>query len=366
MTKRTGKDIFIQHVERLFANKAPTIYFLDTYFRECGMVYDVVTDVVNNLTGKYRSRRALIDEETNKVLSMDYQYRRSGIKANGEIVGALGPTPDGIKQAIEEIGGSSGLTTDRNLLLFSAFNEKFSAPGGGYSMSPLIDFAILSELIEHAKKQRTSVELVPIYRVGHHSTLDARFNPECSVVIQTFNGVEFITLFGSKPDEVYMFAYRGTYEPISISANIDYEYAQKVIEHSENRRMMLFNVYSEFNLNPFTVYMPGISAAAYYAIPQYTEKFTLLDAANTPLDELFKLAANVENGLTVFCNSQPNLKSGDIVEEAGLAWREGKYVSLTDSIQPGFSRSGTFMYKSERLKDLVVVSYNLLLEKEKS
>lgn len=367
MTKRTGKDIFIQHVERLFADRAPTIYFLDTYIHECSLVYSVITDVVNNLTGKYRTRRTIIDEGSNKILSTDYKYVRSGINGRVDVAGGLGPTPDDIRTAIDDIGGQGGrLTTDRMLLIFSALNEKFSDPSGGYRMVPLIDFDILSGLNDYAKQQRATVEIVPIYRAGHQSTADIRFNPECSVVVQTFDGIAFITLFGTKADEVYMFAYRDSYEPVAVRNAVNPEYVQHVQANGVDHRATIFGITSEFDINPFVAYKPGISSAAYYEIPHFTEKFTILDAAATPFDELLKLAAGVENGLSVICNSQPNPKVDGIAEEAGTAWREGKYASLSDNVQPGFSRNGTFIYKSALLKDLVVVSYNLLLKKENS
>lgn len=366
MKNRSGRDIFIQHVERIYADRAPSIYFVDTHFRDCGMVYDVIIDVVNNLPGNYRQRIALIDQSSSKDIFGVGRYQWPGVKGNTSFINDIELTPDMVINTIAEMGNKSGLKTDRNLFVFTAFHEKFSDPRGIHNHYGLIDFDLQEIINANAKKSHQILELVPIYQTSYISTSDPRFNPEYSVIVQTFDGVEFITLFGGKPDEVYMFAYRSTYEPIPISVNINYEYAQKVIEHAENRRMMMFGSYSEYNLNPFTGYMPGISAEAYHAIPQYAEKYTLLDAANTPFDEVLKLAERVDNGLSVFSNSGDNPKTDGIVEEAGAAWREGKYASLSDSVQPGFSRSGTFTYRSALLGGLTVISYNLLLQKEKS
>lgn len=358
MTKRTGSEIFIQHVERLFADKAPAFYFSGYSRYDESLMYRIINDVLKVIQPNYKSRQFHLSTAFRRVIGLG--------NLNGDVV----KQPNGsvsveeILNSLSSFGYGGGLATDRHLLVFSADSPEFLVNHGERGSFDLIDQDVYSQLKDKASKVYVKLDLCPIFQADGRNFQYDQCRTDCSVFIYKARGIDMITLFGTKPDEVYCFAYRDDYEPTSISLQFDYDH----LEHyrSCGSRPMFFYTGNEVDMNPYLAYGPGFSKGVYYSTPQYIEKYTLLDAASTPFDEVLKLAEQVENGLSVFSNSSANPKTDGIVEEAGGAWREGKYASLSDSIQPGFSRSGTFTYRSAILGGLTVISYNLLLEKEKS
>lgn len=369
MKKRTGRETFLQIVGKVFADKAPSFYFVGMSTEYNQYIGTIISDVMNELTGDYRNRIGLLSNDIHDSIFGDGNWRIKGFRVDLQPVERHGPTAMDVLEAVRQLASRNTLPKDRLMVVYSTTNDSFTKSNGQTNgfRSPLLDYNVLSAIDEEVKVSNRQIDQVRINFVSAYDLMESSYVSDCTVVVKKVDGIPFITLFGTKDDEVYTFAYRdSTYEPISLS-NMFQPFARlEHIKATEDKRVFFTRSYDEYDINPLLAYSHNISQEWYYSIPTYVEEFTLLDAANTPFDELLKLAANVENGLTVFCNSQTNPKSDDIVEEAGKAWREGKYVSLTDSIQPGFSRSGTFMYKSEKLEDLAVVSYNLLLEKEKS
>lgn len=369
MKKRTGRETFLQIVGKIFADKAPSFYFVNMSTEYDRYIGGIISDVMNELTGDYRTRIGLISTNIHNNIFGDESWKIKGFRVDLQHVERHGPTAPEVLEAVRQLGSRNTLPKDRLMVVYSTTNDSFTKSNGQNSgfRTPLLDYNILDTIDEEVKAAKPRIDQVRINFVSAYDLMETSYASDCSVVVKKVDGIPLITFFGTKDDEVYTFAYRdGTYEPISISNLFQPFDRLEYVKSTEYKREYFTRSYDEYDINPLLAYSHNISKGCYYSIPTYVEEFTLLDAANTPLDELLKLAANVENGLTVFCNSQTNPKSDDIVEEAGKAWREGKYVSLTDSIQPGFSRSGTFMYKSEKLKDLAVISYNLLLEKEKS
>ena len=368
MKQRTGREVFLQNVARIYANKAPSFYFIDMSTEYDGCIGEIITDVMNEVTGNYRSIVGLLSTDFYGTIFGNDHWRSKGFRANIQPSDRHGPTPKDIVELIQQMDFRPTLPKDRQLLVYSTNNDAFRKPAGsgGFGAS-IIDYGAFRTVSKAGEDAKANIEQVQISIIPSYNTMEQLFSTDCSVIVSKLGGIPFITVLGSKDDDALVFAYRdGTYEPMSFSQLVQPYERIKCVRDSVEKRAYAFDRYNEYDINLLAAFRQDISETAYYAFPTYIEEFTLLDAVNTPLDELFKLAAGVENGLTVFCNGQTNPKSDDVVEEAGLAWREGKYVSLNDSIQPGFSRNGTFMYRSEKLKDLVVISYNLLLEKENS
>ena len=359
MAKRTGVDIFNQLIGKVFANTSFNIYLLNRhvtmhdiaeYEQELGFIQKAVAPM-------YRKAFAMGSEEF-------YGVTASRGKRNDFVMiyndGRELKERD-VTEFFIRLSHDDGFTTDRDCLMYEAGNEFYQSMtryGSIYSLPILERFDSVKAM---AAGVSWRFDAIPIIRISPHGTVDIDSFTN-SIIITKLNNHGIITIIGSNPEDVYSFVHKANSYTLEATPNSHYvEYDQIKLPRSgwfrsfdDSLRQILFgNIFATIN---------DYAEHTHISTPQYEEKYTVYNASQSPFPELLKMAAAAEGGMSIIIGKPDMLDKDVIVEEASKAWESGNYVSLTDNIQPGISRSGIFVYMSKASASVVAISFSLRLE----
>lgn len=359
MNVRRGFEIYHQLLNRLYADVAPTIYAMNSFSHMNGNMAEHISNAIDVLIKPYRRKYGL----SNHYDSTGVYGALSDERVNFIKTGPGGTTVNDVQERISDAIRAGGFYGDRDVLTWVA-GESFYEPIRYSSVSQVFTaHSVLAALREQAKSAAWDISLLPIIHITPRDTSDINLVTTNTIVFSSIGSFITVTLFGNNPDEVYSFVDKnGRIEPIPNHAIFDCSELQRARE----RRFEIItgDDHNAIWCNLLAAYAPGYTMAGHNDIPKYQEEYSLVNAAGIPFGEAIRLAIGVEHSIDVVYASSAKHNVADIAKEAIDVWSAGKYITSSDTVQPGLARTGSIVYNSNLLKEVVVLSFNLKLTKE--
>lgn len=359
MAKRTGVDIFNQLVGKVFTNTPISIYLLNHHVSTTDIAeYEYELKFIQKAIAPLYRRAYALGSDAFYGVSTHPGKRDDFTLIYNE--GRELKERD-IEEFFNRLRYDDGFANDRDCLLYEAGSEFYEGSnmfGCGY-LAPKFDrFDAVKAM---ASKLKWIFDTIPIIRISPYSTaeIDSFTN---SIIVTKLDRHGIITIIGSNPEDVYTFVHKAhSYELEATPNSLYVRY-----EHTRHGKTNVFRMFdkelAETLFRNILSTIEDYSESTHIAIPQYEEAYTVYNASQSPFPELLKMAAASEGGMSIVIGKPDMLDKDNIVEEASKAWESGNYVSLTDNIQPGISRSGIFVYMSKWCDSVVAISFSLRLE----
>lgn len=359
MTKTDGQSIFDKLLQKLYSKKAPTFYIMGQYrdfsLGNAALVYKTIDALMRNYRKSYycAGKAELQFIYSSKLFDQSvYAYEAAGRDISKQEM----------EMQVRAFRQRTGFVNDRDMLAF--------APGSQYYDASVSYRSIFNgyDDVEAMRKQLSelgwSVDLVPVISLSTYDCEDDRLVTTNSIVFALLGEYLTITMFGSKADEVHSFVEKPSgLEYIPNSLLCSYE----EIEYARQRRHRTFggDCSTAIMSNLFGAFVPQYCESAHDTLVQFKEKYSLVNAATIPLGEAIRLAIPIEHSIDIAAASPHKRTTAELAEEAIAVWTAGEYITCQDVTQPGLSRTGSIVYISKLLGEVIVLSFNLKLSKGK-